>query len=390
MLTFDSSPLSMDAHGNMQGVKFDRPYRTCDGRTVDSTGAFLVGELERLDQKLHEPLASVTWSRDIDLRQDVTIADEVTSFTISTYGAPGGLGSGNSIGNGKSWIGRDTTQIQALSLDIAKIPHPLRPWGQELKYTILELESAAKLGRPIDSQKLAGIQLKHQMDIDEQVYIGDTVTGDTGMLNNSLVSAATLLAAGASGYTQWAQKTPNEILFDVNQALTATWASAAWAVMPSRILIPPFQYGYISTTPVTLAGTGSILKYLLENNLLTSGGLGKIEIFPCKWNIGAGLGGTIGTTGTVDRMMVYTKDVDRIRFPMTILQKTPVQYDGIYQKSTYFCRLGVVEAVYPETVSYWDGLVESSIKEDPVFRKFDAVDIMGETGYRMKRKAAIL
>jgi hypothetical protein len=43
---------------------------------VDSTGAFLIGELERLDQTLHMPLAAVTWSRDIDLREDVTLADE--------------------------------------------------------------------------------------------------------------------------------------------------------------------------------------------------------------------------------------------------------------------------------------------------------------------------
>ena len=49
---------------------------TFDRRTIDSSGAFLVGELERLDKTLHAPLSSVTWGRDIDLREDVTIADE--------------------------------------------------------------------------------------------------------------------------------------------------------------------------------------------------------------------------------------------------------------------------------------------------------------------------
>ena len=63
---------------------------TFDQRTVDSSGAFLVGELERLDQTMHEPLASVTWSRDIDLRSDVSIADETSSFTNSTFAAAGG------------------------------------------------------------------------------------------------------------------------------------------------------------------------------------------------------------------------------------------------------------------------------------------------------------
>ena len=54
---------------------------TYDQRTIDGTGAFLIGELERLDQTLHMPLVSTTWSRDIDLREDVTVADETSSFT---------------------------------------------------------------------------------------------------------------------------------------------------------------------------------------------------------------------------------------------------------------------------------------------------------------------
>ena len=72
--------------------------------------------------------------------------------------------------------------------------------------------------------------------------------------------------------------------------------------------------------------------------------------------IGAGSGGTLGTTGTVDRMIAYTKDKQYVRYPMTLLQRTPVQYSSIYHLTTYYCRLGVVEVVYPETIGYRDGL----------------------------------
>ena len=40
--------------------------------------------------------------------------------------------------------------------------------------------------------------------------------------------------------------------------------------------------------------------------------------------------------------------------PMTMLQRTPVQYQSIYHMTTYFCRLGEVEVVYPETIGYFD------------------------------------
>lgn len=366
MWTHDSNFYTKDEKGNDRGKPLGpagTSFPTFDGkRTVDSTGAFLVGELERLDQTLHEPLAAVTWGRDIDLREDVTIADEVTSFTLSSYASAGGLGAGNGIGTGKAWIGKNTDQVSGVALDIGKFPHPLRPWGLELKYTVLELESAAKLGRPIDQQKYEALALKHQMDIDEMVYIGDTTTGDQGLTNNTGLSGAGVTISpvnvvnGAAGATQWTSKTPDEILSDVNNALTTVWANSAWAVMPSRILIPPFQFGYISTQKVSLAGNVSILKYILENNLLSTTGRGKLDIFPLKWLIGGGQGGTLGTTGTVDRLMVYTKDKNRVRYPMTLLQRTPIQYDSIYHKCTYFCRLGVVEVVYPETIGYFDGI----------------------------------
>ena len=354
-LTFDSAYRTIDAQGNQMGKPLGAAFKTVDGRTVDSTGAFLVGELERLDLTLHEPLAAVTWGRDIDLREDVTIADEVSSFTLSTFASQGGLGTGAGIGNGKAWIGKDTNQITGVSADIAKVPHQLRPWAMEMKYTILELESAAKLGRPIDVQKYEGLQLKHQMDIDEQVYIGDTTTGDTGLVNNSLVTNVSNLPNGAGGSPKWALKTPDEILADVNTMLTSVWAASAWAVMPGRLMLPPAQFGYISTQKVSNAGNVSILKYIQDNNLLTTSGQGKLEIYPLKWLIGAGVGGTLGTPGT-DRAVVYSKEKKRVRYPMTMLQRTPIQYDSIYHKTTYFCRLGATEVVYPETIGYFDGL----------------------------------
>lgn len=322
---------------------------TFDRRTIDSTGSFLIGELERLDQKLHDPLVAVTWSRDIDLRSDVTIADEVSSFTNSSFASTGGLQPG-----GKSWIGKTASEIASIQLDIGKTANPLTLWGEKISYTIPELESAMKLGRPVDAQKYNGLVLKHQMDTDEQVYVGDTLLGQKGLINSAAVAAGNVVN-GVGGTPQWSTKTPDEILADVNELLTTCWANAAWALMPGEIRLPPAQYGYIATTKLSGPASVSILTYILENNIVTKSG-GTLNIQPLKWCIGAGAGGTLGQLGTVDRMVAYTKDEDRVRFPMVPLQRTPLEYRGIFQETTYFGRLGVVEFVYPETVLYRDGL----------------------------------
>jgi hypothetical protein len=352
MLTFDSARKTFDS----AGVPLGRRVQTHDGRTVDSTGAFLVGELERLDRTLNLPLVEISYTRDIDIREDVSIGDNFSSYTLSQVASAGSLGTGNGIGNGKAWIATNSTQLTGVSVDIEKIPTPLTLYGIELKYTIPELESAAQLGRPIDQQKFEAMELKHQMDIDEQVYVGDTTLRQFGLLNNPNV-AATALPNGADGTPQWRTKTPDEILLDFNQMLTTTWANSGWKIKPNRIALPPAVFGYIATAKVaTAAGNMSIKRYLEENNLLTSNGNQKLEIVDLKWCNGAAAGGTIGVDGLFNRALCYTKDYKYVRFPMTQLQRTPVQYSGIWHLTTYFCRLGAVEMPYSETISYWDNI----------------------------------
>jgi hypothetical protein len=361
MMTYDRAGFTTDTNGNQLGRRYDRAFRSHDGKWYDSTGAFLLGELVRMDPTMHLPLSSVSWGRDVDLRQDVTIADEATSYTVLSYGSPGGLGMSNAITGGKAWIGKDTTQISSVSVDIGMITRPLRPWALELKYTILELESSLKLGRPVDQQKYNGLKLKHQMDIDAQVYVGDSDMGDTGLVNSPVatpgvtgVGIITNFPAGTNG-VKWSQKSPAEILADFNFALNQVWAASGWAVVPSRAILPTIQYGQIATQLVSDAGTTSVLRYVEENNLLARSGQGRLEILPAKWCNGAGAGGVIGTPG-IDRMVVYTKDPNYVRFPMTLLSRTPIQYDAIWQKTSYFGKLGVIEIPYPETIGYFDGL----------------------------------
>lgn len=313
---------------------------TFDRNTVDSAGVFLVGELERLDQSLHQPLASVTWSRDIQLREDVSMADEFSSFTNSTFAAAGGPSP-----NGKSWIGKDATAIQALQLDIGKTAQPLTLWGMQLGWTIPELMSAQRIGRPVDQQKFSGMQLKHNMDVDEQVYIGDASLGLSGLANHVAVTPVNV----ANG--NWTSGTPtvNQILSDVNDLLNSAWEASGYAICPSELRLPPNQYAYLAQELVSSAGSQSILSYLEQNSISLRINGRPLNIQPLKWLAGRGVSGT-------NRMIAYTNDQTFVRFPMVPLQRTPLEYRDLRQLTTYFGRLGEVEMVYPETVAYGDGI----------------------------------
>lgn len=329
--------------------------QTYDQATIDSTGSFLNGELERLDQTLHMPLVTYTWMRDIDLREDVSNADEVSSFTNSTFAVAPGINGAGSANGGKSWAGKNTNAITGIALDIGKTANPLTIWAEELQWSLPELMSAEKLGRPVDQQKYAGMQLKWNMDADAQVYVGDSDLGFKGLFNNTSITA-NAVAVGAGGSKLWSQKTPQEILADVNTLLTNTWAAAGWAVWPDQLRLPPDQFAYIISTIVSAAGNQSILQFLKENNISRASTGKELNIQPVKWLIGAGTGGTIGTADGHNRMVAYSKNVNFVRFPMTLLQRTAIENRGLYQITTYWNRFGVVEFVYPETVQYADGI----------------------------------
>lgn len=321
-------------------IRFNDGLMTFDRRTIDSSGVFLIGELERLDQKLHEPLAAVTWSRDIDMRQDVSIADEFSAFTNSSFAAANGV-----AGSGKAWVGKDANAITGIALDIGKTTSPLTLWAMQLGWTLPELESAQKLGRPVDQQKFAGMNLKYQMDIDEQVYIGDTALGLTGLVNSDAkVGSSTNAQTG-----DWATATPAQIMDDVNELLNSAYAASGYSIVPDSLRLDPVNFSRLVSRLVSTAGNISILEFLKTNSLCNSINGKPLDIQPVKWLTSRGASNT-------NRMVAYTKAEDKVRFPLVPLQRTPLEYRDLRQLTTYFGRLGAVEIVYGELIAYRDGV----------------------------------
>ena len=325
-------------------------FMTFDQATIDSAGAFLIGELERLDPMIHLPLVSTTWTRDIDLRTDVQMGDEQTSYTLSTFGQAGGVAPA-----GINWASKDQTAIPRTTVDIGKIVNPLNLVSYEIAYTIPELQSSQLTGRPIDTQMLAGMNLKHQMDLDQMVYIGDTSVNSayTGLVNSASVTNVANVANGAGGTPEFTTKTPDEILTDFNELLLSVWAASGYTTPPTKILMAPTPFGYISTTPITVGGTGvaeTILSWLKKKNILTAEKDIELDIKSVKW-----LDKTVRGVAA-DRMVAYTQRQDYVRYPMVPLQSIQPQPRGIWIAVPYYGRLGIVEVVYPETMGYRDGI----------------------------------
>ncbi|UKV67714.1 DUF2184 domain-containing protein [Klebsiella pneumoniae] len=309
---------------------------TIDKATKDAAGVFLVGELERLDQTLNLPQVSYKWSRDMPLRSDVSIADEISSFTNTDFAAAGGVNP-----NGKNWIGKNSTAIPGVNLLIERTAQPLELWGMELGWTLPELASAMRAGRPVDAQKYDAMQMKWNMDVDEQVYIGDADKGMPGMLN---LPSITPVAAAAA----WTATTdPDVIAQDINLVLSSAWVSSGYAMCPRKIGLAPELFGLLASKKVSSAGNISVLEYVKINTIAFQENGEPLEIVSMKWASGRGAGGA-------HRIVAYTQEEKYIRFPLVPLLSTPLEYRGIYQLTTYYGRLGQVETPYANTIAYLD------------------------------------
>lgn len=307
-------------------------------KTFDSTLAYFVNQLDNLDKKLYEPLYNVTWGRDINLRTGITMANESTSFIRSNIG---GIGTQNA--QGKPWISPNTTTLPGVSINGERVVLPLRLLGQEISYTSVELERSQLTAQPIDVQKFNAMNIMYQMNTDEMIYVGDSQVGAEGLLNSSLVSV------GSATTGSWATATPDEILADVNEMIETAWAASGYAVCPDKVLLPPAKFAYIASQKVSNAGNISILQFLEENSISLRVNGRKVDIQPVKWLTGRGTGGA-------DRMVAYTNQEDKVRFPMVPVRRETPYYLGIKFNAPYIWAFGEVEFPYPETVIYRDGI----------------------------------
>lgn len=316
--------------------------RTFDQATIDSTGVFFETQLMRINPTLVEPLADFPYARDVDLI-DIDLGDEATGYDAVLERATGGVNPA-----GKSIITARTTTIGAVNVDLERVTNPTFLWGELFQMSVVEIERAMKLGRPLSPMLLSALKRKWELDTQGMVYLGDSALGVTGLVNSALVTAYTVAATGTGSSTFWTTKTADLISDDVNKLLYDTWQASGFTRLPDTIGLPPQQMTYINSQRLSNTDR-TILSYIRENNASLLNGQ-NLRFVPMRELAGAGAGGT-------NRMIAYSKSLDVVRYPRTNeLRPLPVQFDGLFQKQIYLGKLGTLEIPRPQLLRYADGI----------------------------------
>ena len=218
------------------------------------------------------------------------------------------------------------------------------------RYTLEELGVAMMVpGTNLTNERAAAARRAYEEFVDNIAFRGDATKNLNGLLNYpgiTIVNAAEV----NGGDTDWDDKDADEILKDINDALTGVYIGSLTVELADTILLPIAALTLLASKRVGDTNE-TVLSFLLRNNVYTFQSGRPLTIRGVRGLETAGVGG-------VGRMVVYRRDPSVVKFhlPMPhrflpIWQTAPLVFDipGIF-------RLGGVEIRRPGAVRYVDGI----------------------------------
>lgn len=333
---------------------------TLDASVNASGGAFLESQLEKFDPILHEPLHAETWARDISAEPGGGPVDYTSAYFVN-YATAGT--------NQNGIISNESNVIPIIQANIEKDIFKVFAWAHIIQVKYLDMIRQQQMGRSLDQIMFDGLQISYEKMLDWNVYYGFSEYGTYGLTNNPSVTQSFVANNGSAGDTLWKNKTPAQILKDVNDAINAVWTATQFADVPRKGMpnfmgIPPAQFNYLVSQPLsvvtgsysTVGGT-SILKFLEQNNAAAAQGV-DFKIVPMRQLTGAGDPATTGGANT-DRMVIYNRDPYFLSFdlcqPLTKVFTAPSPEKMAYL-TPYYAYVGQVKFKYLQTIQYFDGI----------------------------------
>ncbi len=315
-----------------------------DAAGIASGQAFLMSELEKRDMLVRTPLTSFTYSRDIPVRVGGGWAETVSAMQVG-YGVTGGSGEGLITGASANGI----PMVQA---DFSKGLYKAHMIATGTRVQWIDMQRGNMTGRNMDALLRDGLRMTYDKHMDENAYVGFKAYGTTGLINNPDAVITDAAATGKESSTKFADKTPDQILADINTAILTAWAAAEYDLdaIPNHIIMPYVQYNYLATTRVSELAEKTILTFLLENNVAKQNG-SDLFIGATSWCKGA------AADGSSDRMAVYCNKERYLAMdelvPLTRAMTSPNTQQFCYD-TAYAGNVSEVEVFYDQTILYVD------------------------------------
>lgn len=228
-------------------------------------------------------------------------------------------------------------------------------WNLEEVNTTMAFPGASLPDRRARAARLAYMKFMYELTLK-----GSAEKGMGGLINYNGVVTADAPADGTGGSTLWVnsagvgQKTPAQIVRDINIALQGISLATFETELADTILLPVEAFNYIAATPYAATTMETILSFVQRTNLYTMQTGRPLTIRTVRE---LGTGAANGTTG---RMVAYKNDGEYVKLHLPMPHRfLPVYQDGPLNFAVPgIFRTGGVELLTTVAMRYIDQISE--------------------------------
>lgn len=218
-------------------------------------------------------------------------------------------------------------------------------------WNLEELGQAQMLGIDLAPRKGQAARRASEEFIDQVAFFGDVSKGFFGITNQPGVTAGDAPATGTGSSTSWNDKTPGQIMADVNGLLSGVFTGSNTVEMADTVLLPYEEMHDIGTRQLSENTETTILEWLRNNNVYTMETGQPLTIRGIRGLENAGAGGS-------SRAVAYRNDEEVLRLNMPM----PFRFFPVWQTGPFrfevpgAFRLGGVDVSLPAAMRYMDGI----------------------------------
>lgn len=305
-------------------------------RNLDAdTSVFFSRELEHIKAKSYDVLYQDLFARQL-FPTDNSAGAYARSITYRTY---------DRVGMAKiiSSYAKDLPRADIAGFETTS---PVRVIGLSFAYNVDEILASNQTGRSLEQRRANAVQRGTEEAFDRIAFFGDSASNLPGFLTNPNIPTSAVVDPGAG--TEWVNKTPQQILDDVNALFSSIVTNTLQKERPNTLLLPTLQWNDIVFRPRSESNSDmTIAQFIVKNSPYISS---MDDIISIPDLTGAGTGG-------VDLMVAYDRNPDKLTMEIPLeLQFLAPQEVGLEIQVPAWAKTGGVIVYYPLSVRFAEGI----------------------------------
>lgn len=224
---------------------------------------------------------------------------------------------------------------------------PVRSVGISYGYNLDEIQSSQLTGQGLDQRRANAATRSVEQVVNDVAFFGDATSGLPGLFSNPNIPTGAVANPGSG--TAWVNKTPDEILFDVNDLFADIFETTKMVEQGNTLLLPPSQWSYISSTARSANSDTTILQYLVQNCPYLSS---EADVIPLNECVAAN-----NPELSTDAMVAYDRNPDKLQLEIPVeLEMLPIQQKNLEFVVPGRSRLAGLNIYYPLSLAIATGI----------------------------------